>query len=72
MIISDLNHLEVASEASSIGGGFTLIDIDVRNNKQSNKSFIKQRAKAESASLGHGKSVAVAPNVAVVGQSNRN
>lgn len=71
MIISDLNHLEVVSEASSVvGGDYKYIDIKV--NKQSNKSYIKQKAKTESANLGHGKSVAVAANYAPVSQSNEN
>jgi hypothetical protein len=76
MIISDLNHLEVVSEASSVVGGGKKEDyykkyfqLDI--NKQSNVSVINQTANAESVSF-DGKSVAIAKNVAVVNQSNQN
>ncbi len=76
MIISDLNHLEVVSEASSVVGGGKKEDyykkyFQIDFNKQSNVSVINQKANAESVSF-DGKSVAIASNVAVVKQSNEN
>ena len=78
MIISDLNYLEVVSEASSVVGGgkkfgfikFLKLDIDIT--KQSNVSVINQKAEANAVSLGKGDAIAVASNVAVVTQSNKN
>ena len=78
MIISDLNHLEVVSEAASVVGGsdkkkqyYKLLKLKLDINKQSNVSVINQKATAESVSF-DGKSVAIAKNVAVVNQSNKN
>ena len=80
MIISDLNHLEVVSEAASVVGGsdkkkkdyyYKLLKLKLDINKQSNVSVINQKATAESVSF-DGKSVAIAKNVAVVDQSNKN
>ena len=74
MIISDLNHLEVVSEASSVVGGdgkwnkkFKLVDIDIT--KQSNISVINQNAEAAALSV-KGDAKATASNTAVVFQSN--
>ena len=76
MIISDLNHLEVVSEASSVVGGdgkwdkkFKLVDIDIT--KQSNVSVINQDAAAFAQSF-KGDATATASNVAVVEQINKN
>jgi hypothetical protein len=71
MIISDLNHLEVVSEASSVVGGgtykFAKFDIDIT--KQSNISVINQNAEAAALSV-KGDAKATASNTAVVFQSN--
>ena len=80
MIISDLNHLEVVSEAASVVGGskkktkdnyYKLLKLKLDINNQSNVSIINQTATAESVSF-DGKSVAIATNTAVVNQSNKN
>ena len=82
MIISDINHLEVVTEASSVVGGgskkdekkydkYKLLKLKLDINNQSNVSVINQTATAESVSF-DGKSVAIAKNVAVVNQSNKN
>ena len=71
MIISDLNHLEVVSEASSVVGGgtykFAKFDIDIT--KQSNISVINQDAAAFAQSV-KGDATATASNTAVVVQKN--
>ena len=74
MIIYDLNHLGVVSEASSVVGGdgkwnkkFKLVDIDIT--KQSNISVINQNAAAVAISY-KGKATATASNEAYVVQSN--
>ncbi len=76
MIISDLNHLEVVSEASNVVGGsykkvdkFKLIKIDVDITKKSNYSNLYQEANAVAQTF-KGDAKAVAYNEAVVIQSN--
>lgn len=75
MIISDLNHLEVVSEASSVVGGsykvdkYKFIKIDVDITKKSNYSNLYQEANAVAQTY-KGDAKAVAFNKAVVVQSN--
>ena len=75
MIISDLNHLEVVSEASSVIGGSGKWDkkgkygFDIDITKQSNISVINQNAEAAALSV-KGDAKATASNTAVVFQSN--
>ncbi len=76
MIISDLNHLEVVSEASSVIGGSGKSDkkgkygFDIDITKQTNVSVINQDAAAFAQSF-KGDATATASNVAVVEQTNR-
>ena len=75
MIISDLNHLEVVSEASSVIGGSGKWDkkgkygFDIDITKQTNVSIINQDAAAVAISY-KGDAKATASNTAVVFQSN--
>ena len=75
MIISDLNHLEVVSEASSVIGGSGKWDkkgkygFDIDITKQTNVSIINQDAAAVAISY-KGKATATASNEAYVVQSN--
>ena len=78
MIISDLNHLEVVSEASSVVGGGKYKDkydklklkIDIDITKQSNVSIINQTATAVAISY-KGDATATAVNEAKVVQVNK-
>ncbi len=71
MIISDLNHLEVVSEASSVvGGGNNSLDFYLKFTKQSNVSVITQVANAAAIST-KGNAKATATNTATVVQLNQ-
>ena len=74
MIISDLNHLEVVSEASNVVGGDSYkhgkVDIDIT--KQTNVSVLNQSAAAAAFSFYKGDAKATASNTAVVVQLNKN
>ncbi len=77
MIISDLNHLEVVSEASSVVGGggnknnkYKPVKIDLKITDQSNVSVIYQEANA-AAVTSKGNATATATNTATVVQVNK-
>ncbi len=71
MIISDLNHLEVVSEASSVvGGGNNSLDFYLKITKQANVSVIKQEANAAAVTF-KGNATATATNKATVVQLNQ-
>ena len=86
MIISDLEHLEVVAEASSVVGGgnkkkknkklLEVVLFPVEKTQQSNVAVVNQNAKSESAAIvtGHGnaESKANSTNVSTISQANVN
>ncbi len=72
MIISDLNHLEVVSEASSVVGGGTYKDgkFNLDITKQSNVSILNQTSTAVAITK-KGNATATAVNNAKVVQVNK-